>query len=202
MNVPNHTVEYAPFIKSRLASIQLTLGPYVEHIWSRYTVEGNGTLELHRVVMARNPSKVNSSKVNLRAARKTTWKTFQPELGLFHLLAPGNVHVTGHPGHSDQLLFGVCRSSVGLLSVFCRSASAHGQSERGGGTCRGTLRMKGRERMRSMPGRCAGCSASMLFTSSRTSFEYDAGSAALCQGDHFNKHSFYATWRETTGYEP
>ena len=30
-----HTVEYDPFIKSQLASMQLTLGPYVVQIWSQ-----------------------------------------------------------------------------------------------------------------------------------------------------------------------
>ena len=30
-----HTVDYAPFIKSQLNSMQLTLGPYVVQIWAR-----------------------------------------------------------------------------------------------------------------------------------------------------------------------
>jgi len=31
----NHVVYYGPFIKSQLASTQLTSGPYVKQIWSR-----------------------------------------------------------------------------------------------------------------------------------------------------------------------
>ena len=33
---PYRTVDYGPFIKSQLASPQLTLGPYMVQIWSRY----------------------------------------------------------------------------------------------------------------------------------------------------------------------
>ena len=42
--VTHHTVKYDPFIKSRPASMQLTLGAYVVHIWSgnpRISVETN-----------------------------------------------------------------------------------------------------------------------------------------------------------------
>ena len=37
-----HTVAYAPFIKSQLASTQLTSGPYAEQIWARNAPELRG----------------------------------------------------------------------------------------------------------------------------------------------------------------
>ena len=47
----SHTMEYDLFIKSRLASHTLTLGPYVVQSWSRNTPKNspNETLVLHRV---------------------------------------------------------------------------------------------------------------------------------------------------------
>ena len=47
-----HTVENDPFIQKSTCLTQLTLGPNVVQIWSRYTLKssGNETLEVYRVV--------------------------------------------------------------------------------------------------------------------------------------------------------
>jgi len=48
---PLHTVDYGPFIKSQLASTQLTSVPYVVQTWSRYPEKCGGpeTFVVHRV---------------------------------------------------------------------------------------------------------------------------------------------------------
>ena len=41
--VSHHTVAYDPFLKSQLASTQLTSGPYAVQIWSRIPHNSGGT---------------------------------------------------------------------------------------------------------------------------------------------------------------